>query len=420
MGDLQVDHYVRFAREPARGASLPAVDLPEHEPALPDRFGDQVRARLPLVVGGAVAGAATLATIATRSGAPVFARIVDGIAGAIAGASTVALGGVAFDSIAQRGQTRRSTAPQASGDVRASGEHLRVMTFNVHGGTGEFGSSFGGPQELEGIAAAIEREHPDVVLLQEVNDFSVEDGFDDMLASLADRLDPDGAVSTPVVRNATGRQFGNAVLTFNGTTIDDARALLSPDPQGDGAVRRGVAIVDTVYAAVESAVRGHGSRPLGTTQYRPRSTSDVLVRTPAGTSVRVLAGHFGWAEGGIDIPRRQVDPTAALLGAWDGPTMLGADFNVRSGTRNGDLEATAFAAAGMHDAFTQLGYATDDPRRGSFGSGRTGGAPIDRVYASRQLQARDIHVATYPDGEPAASDHRPVVVDYTITGDRSG
>src|SRR5690606_26766090 len=140
------------------------------------------------------------------------------------GAATLATAGAGITMLTNRAPAAPATdAPTPAAASSNTGEPLRVMSFNIHGGTGPKGAAFGGADEIERIARLIERERPDVVLLQEVNDASVQNGFANVLEQLADRLDADGAVLTPAVRNATGREFGNAVLTLNGVEIADAR-----------------------------------------------------------------------------------------------------------------------------------------------------------------------------------------------------
>ena len=234
-----------------------------------------------------------------------------------------------------------------------------------------------------------------------------------MLGTLADRLDADGAVHTPSVQTVTGRRNGTAVLTFNGVTVADARGILSPDAFGEGAGRRIAGAADTLANFLAETVARREWHPFDAPQHRPRATADVLVTTPGGTDVRVLSGHWSWPSDGVDHPRRQVDPLAGLLAAWDGPTIVGGDFNVRSSTPDGDREAAAFAAAGLRDAFTAAGMAIDDPARRSFGDA-TPHAPIDRVYASDELEVSGARVGSHVVDGIDASDHHPVVVDYRL------
>lgn len=411
--DIQVDHHVRYGRTPTTTSSLPKLDgIAEHTPAIPDRIGEAVRELRWLVAGGAAAGSAVLTTQAIRHGSGILGTAMRGMAGLGIGAAAVIGAGVLTQSLL--GRSEPSSAPAASTKVQAD-EQLRVMTFNIHGAQGPLGAEFGGDAEIEAIARTIEQQRPDVVLLQEVNDFSIQNGHKNVYQRLVDRLDADGAVFTPGVENATGREFGNAVLTFNGTTIADARGLVHPEPQGDGLGRRTINYLDNFASVVTKQLTGTARTPFDTMPYRGRETSDVLVNTPAGNAVRVLSGHYSWPVDGFDAPRHQIDPLAKLLGAWDGPTLLGADFNVKSGTPDGDIEAAVLHdRAGLTDAFTEQGLALDSPDRGTFGEG-PGGSRIDRIYASKQLKVTDANVIPFdPADGPASSDHRPLVVDYQL------
>lgn len=417
--DLRVDNDVRTARPMTRDASLPALEqLPVHQPALPDRIGSQLRERLGLVAGTAGIGAIGAALLARGGGAGSLGAVGTGLLGALGGAAVAVAGGVAFDATFGGTAPRRSAAAAASAapaaDRIVADEHLRVMSFNVHMGIAP-GALLGDDAAMANIAAAIRRERPDVVLLQEVDRFAPLSGWRDMTAELAEHLDADGAVHAPSTRTATGRESGTAVLTFNGTTVSDARSILSPDVRGDGALRRMAGGVDAVSRLI-TGLAGEPRAVFGIGDYRPRATADVLVQTPAGTAVRVLSGHWSWAADGVDHPRRQVDPLAGLLGAWDGATIVGGDFNVRSGTRDGALEARAFAGAGMTDAFTKAGIEPHDRARNTFGAG-TPRRAIDRIYASDRLEVRRVRVAPFEPGATPPSDHHPVVVDYALQRD---
>jgi endonuclease/exonuclease/phosphatase family metal-dependent hydrolase len=415
--DIQVDERARYARTPSHEVSLPPLDdVPMHEPALPDRVGEAVRELRWIVAGGAATGAVMMSARSLQAGRGILGSAIRGAAGIGVGAAAVIGAGVLINAI--RGDRGSTAAAVPASPTVTSDEQLRVMTFNIHGANGPYGQSFGGDAEIEAIARTIEQQHPDVVLLQEVNDFSIQNGFRNVHQQLADRLDADGAAFTPGIRNATGREHGNAVLTFNGVHVSDARGLVHPDPAGDGLVRRAAGMADTAIGFVTEKATGTARAPFGTIPYRGRATSDVMITTPAGNAVRVLSGHYSWPTPGDDAPRHEVDPVAGLLGAWDGPTLLGADFNVASGTPDGDLEEAVFRdRAGMTDAFTQMGLAPDARERGSFTEG-PGGSPIDRIYASKQLRPTAATVVPFdPDAGPASSDHRPVVVDYELQAD---
>lgn len=85
----------------------------------------------------------------------------------------------------------------------ASGQQIRVMTYNLHYGTNPLGQL-----DLEALAQVIEAEDLDVVGLQEVSRGWVINGSVDMLVWLAQRLE-----MTLIFGPASDAQWGNAVLS---------------------------------------------------------------------------------------------------------------------------------------------------------------------------------------------------------------
>jgi hypothetical protein len=237
--------------------------------------------------------------------------------------------------------------------------------------------------------------------------------YHDTLDELAHRLHPTGAAFTPRGSMSTGRQEGTGLLAFNGVKIADARGIISEDPYGDGVVRR-------THTAITGGIRGvretqlHQDLPpaSGMPDYFPRVTTDAMLETPAGNHVRVLGGHYNGPSDETDYQGAQVKPVAELADDWAGPTIWGADWNVRSGSAHGDSERAIMAAAGLHDSFDDVGIKPNDPKRHSFGD--TPRVSIDRIYVSKQVGVDGVHVSPYPAGEPAASDHHPVVADLHL------
>lgn len=378
----------RFAPglQPTHVAALPQVsDLDVHEPALIDRFGDQVRDRWPVIAGSGIAGIALGAV--TRGG-------LGALAGGILGA-TLAMGfGMATAHRSVETSAARAGAATADPSVRTS-EALRVMSINLHGGMGPEGAEGSDGDKLDRLARYIETQDPDVVLVQEADLFAPRSNRTDTLGELARRLHADGAVAVAPATRLSGHQEATGVLTFNGTTVADARGIVAADPHGDGSVRRMLASI--------------GRAP----DHHPRSTTEALVTTPGGTNIRVMSAHDNWQMGDIDPTDREVAPVAAAIGEWSGPTIYGGDFNVEGASASAAKEARFLGDVGLRDAFTERGIPLGDARRATFGSG-TPSEELDRIYASRHFEAHDARVVDFPADEPEPSDHRAVVVDYRL------
>ncbi|MBA4021136.1 MAG: hypothetical protein C0482_02110 [Gordonia sp.] len=379
---ISVDSNVHtVSRAPiANGPRLPALDAPTHQPAAIDQVGTFVRTYAAPVVAGTAVGIAVGGL--TRVG---------GRSGAVVGAAAGLAGGYLRSRIGADPVVPTSTVSRPVAD-----ERLRVMEFNVHGGMGGPGKFFATPTTLAHLAYTIRQQHPDIVLLQELDHFATRSNYTDTLHQLAKRLHADGAVMSPAIDKGTGRREGTGILTFNGNLITDARSLRIGDALGDDSARRLRATVDA-WAGVVTSKLGDSKLPFGgVIEYQPRVATDVMIRTAGHNSIRVLSGHFSPPHHGIDEPRRQVDPIVATLETWMGPTIFGADFNVRDGSAEFAREHEVFAAAGFAEA--------------------TAGAPpnSDRVYVSEHFVAENPQKLDTPKGAVPASDHSPVVVDLAL------
>lgn len=387
------------------GQPLPhAVALPELQndepwsPTLDDRIGTVVYNKglfgaLPpaacSLIGAALLGRATHS---------VRAGLVGGALGAIAGAATsIGLwGGTRSDPNQGTGQAA-STAPSASEDIK-------VMTYNLHGGMGGVNQYGSDSDKLDKLAEVVQREQPDILLVQELDDNAFRssrvDGFDE----LSKRLNPTSAVAGAPVTRVSGSREECGVFTFNGYTIQDARNLIAHDPSGDGVVRRALGFLGDRARSV----LGEDERVIPTRSYTPRNDIDVMVRTPDGNDVRVDTAHLnGNTDSDHDHQRAEIDPLAAELGSWSGPTILGADFNISS-FNDGDIsyERGHLGDAGLHDTFDDEGVDLGAAQRVSTPTGE----PIDRIYVSGHFQASDTRtVAEHDLGYTMASDHDAVV-----------
>lgn len=412
---METSYRLHVAGEPPRrDVVLPTLPgTTSYEPGVLDRVGEQVQRSLPLVLAASLGGAVAGARLLRMGGGGALRGLIGGIVGAGSGAI---LGAATLSSIRGIGEHRppRGGGPVASTEV-VDRERMKVMTWNVHGGMGgpgEFGSS---DAELDRLANVIRRERPDVLLLQEVDRFATRSNHVDLLAELDERLGADSAVGATATTSLLGRDQEVAVLTFNGFEVEDARNVVHPDPGGGGFdvrigswLRNARVAAGTVLGQDWSHGRGH----------MVRNTMDAIVRTPSGTAVRVLNGHYEWPEPGIDHQGRQVGAIAGVLDAWDGPTVWGGDFNVTNGSLHGARERRLLAGAGLADAFEAVDETRRVPPQHRSTSPDRPTRPeggIDRIYASRHARALDARVMREAG---RASDHLPVVADYELVPDR--
>lgn len=404
-------------QKPTRDVTLP--ELPgssSYEPGLIDSFGETLSESWPtLGVGGLAGGLAGAKLVNKFSGKGFFRTGLGGMVG-------VALGvfgtGIALAQLRGSDNHRKPSVsgagPVASTKVETR-EDLRVMTYNLHGGMGGPKEFLSSDAEIDALAEAIKQEKPDVLVLQEVDRFSTRSNYRNVLKSLADRLDADSAVGAPAMTNATGREQDVAIMTFNGNTITDARNIIHQDPRGNGLSVRLSAALRDAKAGIGSIF---GKKWNAGRRIEVRNTVDAMVRTANGNSVRVLSGHYEWPGPGADHQARQVGSVAGALDAWSGPTIWGADFNVRNDSKPGERERQIMDEAGLRDSFE----ATDEEDRvpakersthPGDAVGIRGG--IDRIYVSSQFDVNQTWVSR---DAGDASDHLPVVTDITLKPDR--
>ncbi|MFF5179006.1 endonuclease/exonuclease/phosphatase family protein [Micromonospora sp. NPDC000316] len=231
-------------------------------------------------------------------------------------------------------------------------EQIRVVAYNIRMGFG-----LDGRFDLPALAAAIDRQQPDVVLLSEVDRGWLLNGGHDTLDLLADRLD-----MPYVFGPAADAVWGDAVLSRWPT--EDARTLRLPDvgaPTGAQALAVTVNFSDGVRCAVVS------------THLQP---------PPGG-------GPVVQARSVVDFATEYADGL---------PLVVGGDLN----TEPGDEAFGQFTAAGLVDALAAgrplATSPADDPRQ-----------QIDHVFVSPGLIPSD---PVAPPG--TASDHLPVAVTLTL------
>jgi endonuclease/exonuclease/phosphatase family metal-dependent hydrolase len=230
--------------------------------------------------------------------------------------------------------------PRAAGPLRAE---FTVMTYNLQNGFAK-DERF----NLEGQARVIERENPDVIVLQEVSRGWLVTGSVDMLLWLSQRLD------MPYVWGPASRDdlWGNAILS---------RAPLSDEDVAK----------------------------FSRTQNLRRSVVGARVATEVG-DVWVFGTHLDNPSGAGAVRREQVGQVIAFRGQRSPAVLLG-DFNATPG----DAVIQAIEDSGFVDLGARL-------PPGTFTS--EGRSRIDYIFATTDLTPVSIYVV-----ESAASDHKPVV-----------
>lgn len=399
-------------RDPARESLLPPLPgATTYEPGTIDRIGEQVQSAWPLVAAGAIGGGVIGSKLLRAGSGGIFRGIVGGMVGVLGGAS-IAMAGLALargmgDHVKPDPPVDAAVADTAV----AAREKVKVMTWNVHGGMGgpkEFGSN---EQELDALADVIRREQPDVLLLQEVDRFATRSNHTDVLAELDERLGADSAVGVTAMTQVTGRNQDVAVMTFNGFKVSDARNIVHPDSRGGGFDVRSAAFMRDAKILAGSIVGQDWSEG---ERYQVRNTIDAIVTTPGGTDVRVLSGHYEWP-GPIDHQARQVGTIAGALDAWKGPTIWGADFNVRARSEHGARERKIMTDAGLTDTFrgtparaqVSMTRIANDPDEAATARGG-----IDRIYVSDHAKVTSTARVVRDAG--TASDHLPVVTEVEL------
>jgi endonuclease/exonuclease/phosphatase family metal-dependent hydrolase len=419
VGEINTDTRIRvYGGQQLPGQiRLPELDdvEPRREPVL-DRLGRLIGGHPVLLGGSALLGGFGASML---GGGGIVARGLRGIGGAAAGfAGALAIGTLAGKVDGSSDPSTHAFVASDAAPLEASAdappEHLKVLDWNVH--------ALLGPTEdlprqndaaVSNIAKVVRREQPDVLVLQEVQIDSWSRGGLNDLDVLATRLGATDAVLVPNGTRPDGTQKGQAVLTFGQTRVQDARGLAHADPSGDGIWRQ------LVGAAGWARETGYPMFDIGPA-FHPRTTADVMLSTPAGRGVRLIDAHLsgtgGEATGGsphsTERMQEQLVPLADTIDAWQGPTLLAGDFNVRGGTRFSDYEAHVLGEHGLRSAQSQVGIADDDPALRSFSSSNTR-ANLDRIYSSDDVRVTSLRVLR-GDAAHGGSDHLPTVADVVI------
>lgn len=268
---------------------------------------------------------------------------------------------------------------QSQGDPQAKPRSLRVMTYNIHHGSGNIECTDvpGGPDcelDLDAIADVIRAHDPDIVGLQEVDRFWRRSGTVDQPLYLAEVLGMHycyGAnlVHPPDSHSAVPHEYGTAILS-RFPILDCENTLL---PRVDATTeQRGL-----LQAFIN--VRGV---PLHFNNTHLQHTSDVE-RTVQAARV------------------------AELISPVDEPTVIVGDLNADPPEPSLDpIEALlrdVWLLAGVGDGLTAFVDEEELTRR------------IDYVWVSEDITAQDTYVAIDA-VTTLASDHYPVVADIALPG----
>ncbi len=247
----------------------------------------------------------------------------------------------------------------ATADARATAPlTLRVMTYNIHAGTGG----------LDSIAAVIRAAAPDVVGLQEVDvHFSARSDFADQARLLARATGMHVRFAhiyelAPAQPGAPPREYGVALLSRH--PVRDFRNHVMPR-----------------LSTVEEE-----SEP------RPRPGFLEAVLDVHGTEVRVFNTHLDY-RGDPRVRTMQVAATLTILGSDDRPTVFVGDLNARP-----DAPELQPLLARLHDAWRRQAtpgftFPADAPDR-----------RIDYILHSAHFDVAGVRVL-----DTTASDHRPVL-----------
>ena len=248
--------------------------------------------------------------------------------------------------------------------ARSAASTLRVMTYNIHAGHGD----------IDRTAATIRASSPDVVGLEEVDvHWADRSGFVDQASRLGEllgmsvRFAPIYALPGATV-DAPRREFGVALLSRYPIVAWENDTLTRLSTQADNPV--------------------------------PTRMPGLLAATidVRGTHVRVFVTHLDYRKD-PSVRRTQVAEMLARIGAVDSPTLLLGDMNASP-----DAPELQPLFVRMHDGWLTAGgpgftYPADRPSE-----------RIDYILVSPNAK---VDTAFVPD-VPAASDHRPVVMDLSF------
>lgn len=262
---------------------------------------------------------------------------------------------------------------------------LKVMTYNIRIGVGG-GEWHTDPRRitLEPVARLIAEHAPDIVGLQEVDQFRKRSAGMNQSAWLAERLKMNVAF-VPAYTVPTGgpedERYGVALLARQPVLPAERVALYKPDYR-----------------------QSHPQYPDYFSEQRALLVAPVNI---GKRQIHVLVTHLGLT---ADQRARQVREIAETAARIPGPKILLGDFNAEP-----DEPAMSTLLALFQDALTAVRTTPED--RKSYPGGLQPRNAIDYIFVSpefRVLNARVIRDATL------ASDHNPVVAELELADNQAG
>lgn len=236
--------------------------------------------------------------------------------------------------------------------AQGNGTTLRILDWNIHSMV-----NADGMLDPESVVQVIEREHADVVTLQEATRGWLIAGATDEAAWMARRLGMEYAWSP-----AADSEFGNLLLSRFPIVSAEAVAL----PYVDGPQHRSFVVAD--------------------------------IDIGGGTTVRVVGAHL---ESNTQLTHRtQVETMLEFVGQQE-PTIIAGDMNMQPA----DPDAPLFEASGFHSAQD----ATGNSLLSSAVQPNFPGDRVDWIFGTKDVTFSDFSIPY-----STASDHRPLAVTATV------
>lgn len=316
---------------------------------------------------------------------------------ALTAALTATLAVLAAASGPTAGPASAQSNPSSPKPLAAS---VRVMDWNIHGGTGT-----DGVYDFDRIVDVIRAEDPDIVTLQEVSDNRAVGG-DNQWQLLLDAFPEYEAHFACSDYNGNFKEIpapqpGEPPIRLHGTA---GNLILSRFPIEEKLTHPLPPYTSDSPEDRDCPTGGEPASPVR------RSMGGVRVDV-GGTDVRVYTTHWSPGRTQSKVDRRQAQARETLdtmpASRMTTPMLFTGDHNLKP---DGTIRSW-IAEAGWYDTWTQL-----EPNIGGDVVTHPGGseeARIDYVYASAGFDVDDVHVV-----QTNASDHLPVVVDLTIRDTR--